>query len=119
MKRSKIYTMTVVSGDPGSRDPKTRLRARCWGYYFNRKDAEEAIMQNATDMSECDYYHFAVLGELGEGPMPHQEELQWYEFQWNWYVAPRADGVRVPEFVETIKISKPSQYEQILFAGLS
>ena len=121
-KPKKIFTMTVVSGDPNAdlRDNKNRLRARCWGYYFNRKDAAWAIENNATDMSELDYYHFAVLSEMGEGPMPFGKEVQWYEFHWDHDPAEMNDNdVIWPVLVAVTKISKPPQYEQVLFGGLS
>ena len=120
-KPTKIFTMTVVSGDPEAPldQNEKRLRCRCWGYYFSRKTAAEAIEGNWTDMSELGYYRYGVLGSLGEGPLPSQKELQWYEFVWNWDVPPREhDGIVIPEFVEAKKIDKPEKYQQILFGGL-
>lgn len=119
MRLKKIFTITVVNGDPYKREVDKHLRSRCWGYYFNRKDSEEAIQNNVTDISEMGYYKYAVLSEQGEGPLPDGEELQWYEFIWNWKVPPRKhDNLVIPEFVRTKKIKKPKMYEHILFGGL-
>jgi hypothetical protein len=125
-KPTKIFTMTVVSGDPNTSEIKNRLRCRCWGYYFNRRDAARAIENNWTDMSELDYYHYAVLSELKEGPMPSQKELQWYEFNW-WHEEdyhlsepPRdKNGVFWPHLQAVTKIEKPEKYQNMLFGGLS
>jgi hypothetical protein len=106
----KIFTMTVVSGDPNERDVEKRLRSRCWGYYFDQKEAEEAIEGNETDMSECGYYRYAVLTELGEGPCAIGDELQWYEFRWKW-----TEGESWPELLSVDKIDRPAQYEGIMF----
>lgn len=119
--RKYIYTVTVVNGDPNERDTEKRLRSRCWGYHFKKADAEYVIDNNATDISELGYYRYGVLSRIGEGPMPSiMDEVQWYEFIWNWNVAPREhDGIVIPEFVEAKPIKKPEMYQQILFAGLS
>ena len=112
--------MVCVSGDPEEwKSLEKRLRSRCWGYYVKRRDAASVIECNGTDMSELGYYRYAVLTKLGEGPMAISEELQWYEFIWNWNVNPRADGVVIPEFVEAKKINKPGKYQNILFGDLS
>ena len=117
---TKIFTMTVVSGDPAVplNQNEKRLRCRCWGYYFDRRTAAKAIENNWTDMSEMGYYRYGVLASLGEGPLPSQKELQWYEFVWDWNVSPReTDGIVIPEFVEARKIDKPEKYQQVLFGG--
>jgi hypothetical protein len=103
--------MTVVNGDPEERDLEKRLRSRCWGYYFKRKDAEYMIDNNATDISEMGYYQYAVLASVGEGPLAIGDELQWYEMIWNWNVPPRKhDGIVIPKFIEAKKITKPEMF---------
>jgi hypothetical protein len=117
----RIYTVTVLSGDPyAPKDkPEDRLRTRCWGYYFNRADAERAIEHNETDISELNYYQYGLLSSLGEGMMAIPDQLQWYRFVWNYDVPPRAhDGVLIPEYMGAEKIDKPSIYDNILFGGL-
>ena len=117
----RIYTITVVNGDPYAPldNSQDRLRTRCWGYYFNRADAEHVIEHNETDISELNYYQYGLLSSLGEGPMTIPDELQWYRFLWNYDVPPRPhDGMIVPEFMGAEKIDKPSIYNHIIFGGL-
>jgi hypothetical protein len=107
-----IYLVTVLYGDPYKANAKgTRpdLRVRNWGYYTDRASAQQVIEENQTDISECGYYQYAVLTSIEEGPLAIGEELQWYEFVWEW--EPR-------RFVEAKKIEKPTMYQQIAFAGL-
>lgn len=125
---NKIFTITCVSGDPGAEeraietnDPnwahqkmKYRMRSRCWGYYFDRADAEHVIEHNETDISELGYYQYAVLTELGEGPLANQHELQWYEF--HWVTNDHPSGWR--QLTSVTKIEKPLKYAQYMFGGL-
>ena len=117
----KIYTISVINGDPHAdeRPGPSRFRVRCWGYYFNQKDAAHVIEHNETDISELCYYQYGLLAKLGEGPLAIADELQWYEFIWNFDTEPRAfDGMKVPEFVEARKIERPKMYEGYAFGGL-
>ena len=122
MRRSRkyIYTITVVSGNPNEREPEKRMRSTNWGYYFKKEDAELVIKNNLTDISELGYYRYGVLSRVGEGPMPSiMEEIQWYEFTWNWDVPPREhDGIVIPEYTGVMEIQKPKVYEGIWFATL-
>jgi hypothetical protein len=116
-----IYTITVVNGNPNANrdDQENRLRSRCWGYYFNRADAQQVIEENQTDISELGYYRYGVLSALPEGPLAIGEELQWYEFIWNYNVPPREhDGIVIPDFVEARKIDKPPMYDHFMFGTL-
>lgn len=114
--QNSIFTMTVISGELAQKDPSKRLRSRCWGYYFSLVDADYDFRMNATDMSEHGYYRYGVLGELREGPGTVTDEIQWYEFIWEW----PADGTveRTPKFVEAKLIDKPEIYQQLLFGGM-
>lgn len=117
----RIFTITVVNGNPyaAKEDDRNRLRTRCWGYYFNRADAEHVIEHNETDISELNYYEYGVLASVGEGPLAFPDELQWYRFLWNYDVPTRKhDGIVIPEFMGVDKIIKPSIYEHIFFGGL-
>jgi hypothetical protein len=115
---NKIFTITVVNGNPHLPYADERLRVRSWGYYFNQEDAAQVLEHNETDISELGYYQFGLLAALGEGPMALGEELQWYEFIWNYDTTPRKhDGMKVPEFVEAKKIQRPPQYEGYAFGG--
>ena len=96
-----------------------KFRSSGSGYYFDFKDAEKAVTNNWGDMSELGYYKYAVICKVGEGPMGCGDEVQWYQFVWNFDVAPREyDGVVIPAFVEAKKIDKPEMYERIFFATL-
>lgn len=121
LKDPTIFTFTVVSGDPFKLNDKghPEMRTRTWGYYVDRIDAEHAIENNETDMSELGYYRYAVLCEVGEGPLPTTVELQWYEFIWDRDTKPREhDGMKVPELVAVDKIEKPEKYGHFMFGGL-
>jgi len=85
-----IYTITVLSTDKAYRD-------HYWGYYFKEEDARKVIEGNLTDISECDYYHYAVLSKRGEGPLAIPEPIQWYEFIWDNGKFVRANKISVPE----------------------
>jgi hypothetical protein len=91
-----VYTITVFSGDP------TKFRIRDWGYYFKQEDAARVIEDNETDISELDYYHFALLAAKGEGPAAIGEPIQWYEFKWNGDTFLRADKVECPEIYDHV-----------------
>lgn len=111
-KESKrvIYTVTTISGDPNNKEDD-RLRSRCWGYYFNRVDAEQCIENNHFDIAELGYYQYAVLSVLEEGPISFGDELQWYEFY-------RDDMGSGDAFFNARKIEKPQIYTQHIFGTL-
>jgi hypothetical protein len=102
-KRTGVYTITVMSAKPFTKG----FRIREWGYYFKRADAAQVIEHNLTDISELDYYHFAVLSFTGEGPLAIPESLQWYEFEW----ANSSEGVM--RFIQAKKIDRPEQFKHI------
>ena len=115
-KPKEIYTVTVVSGDPNSREKETSLRSRCWGYYFNRKTAVQAVKENWTDISECGYYRYALVAAVGEGMLTVPERTIWYEFFWNHQ---ETGDSNFPKLVEVKQIEKPEIYQPLLFGGLS
>jgi hypothetical protein len=117
-ENNKIFTITVIYGNPRLPYADERMRVRSWGYYFKQEDAAHVIEHNETDISELGYYQYGLLAELGEGPLALADELQWYEFIWNYDTEPRKhDGMKVPEFVEARKIERPPQYEGYCFGG--
>lgn len=73
---ARVYTITVMSGNPFGTDENNKFRTRNWGYYFNEADAREVIENNLTDISEIDYYHYALLGSKTEGPLAITEPIQ-------------------------------------------
>src|ERR1700733_14341708 len=101
----RVYTITVLS------DVGRKFRIREWGYFFAETDARKVIETNQTDISECDYYHYAVLCAQGEGPIAPPEPIQWYEFIWTGDEFLRADKVERPEaykhhFMDVVKNSE-------------
>lgn len=94
-----IFTVSVYSDEPS--------RHHCWGYYFDRKAAEECIAENWTDIFELGYYSHALLAAVGEGPMGDVEELQWYR-------AIYADR----NFMGVAKVDKPAKFEYYSCGGV-
>jgi hypothetical protein len=99
---SVVYTITVLSNTPCTK----QFRIREWGYYFDRASAAKVIEENQTDISELDYYHYAVLSAKGEGPLAIPEALQWYEFIW-------AGTDNADNFVTARKIERPEKYRHL------
>lgn len=99
-----VYTITVFSDQRIPTALSRKFRWRDWGYYFEEKDARDVIENNLTDISELDYYHFALLAKKGEGPLAIGEPIQWYEFVWD---EKRSKLLRVD------KIECPEQYKQL------
>jgi hypothetical protein len=67
-----IYLISVLTDDG--------IKYRVWGYYHDRAVAEDCIVNNRSDLCEF-YYHYAILSEVGEGPLAVPENQQWYEFR--------------------------------------
>lgn len=112
-----IYTVTVLSGNPAVKDS---MRSVCWGYYFDSETAEESIYGNWTDMSEIDYYHYAVISSLEPGVAAIPTEIQWFEFEWDHDRPAKKNGEpRHSKFIGAKKITKPEKYSQWGFGCLS
>lgn len=73
-EKQSIFTITTLKDDLPS-------RARCVGFYFSHKDAEEVIINNACDIFEEGYYPYCVIEELREGIYFFPRNETWYE--WN------------------------------------
>jgi hypothetical protein len=69
-----IYLISVLS--------RNGERYRVWGYYRDIETARECVLENWSDISELDYYHYGVISQMGEGPLACPEEQEWYEFEW-------------------------------------
>ena len=52
---------------------------RCWGFYKDRHDAEEALHNNMTDLWEG-IYHFAVMEEYYEGICAYGHNRQFFMY---------------------------------------
>ena len=58
-----------------------RTDSRCWGWYFDVKDAIEGIKENVTDIAEDGFYEYAVIEKVPEGIIPvRTTEVQWYHY---------------------------------------
>jgi hypothetical protein len=112
LKPSVVYTIHVLSGDPENRIKDFSFRSRNWGFYFKQEDAAHVIEHNETDISELDYYHYAVLSAKGEGPLAIAETIQWYEFVWASHLDP---SILLRLFLEARKIDCPEQYKNLVF----
>ena len=71
---SKIYTITSISlSEKGE-----MTHDRCWGFFFDFNDAEQAVLSNDGDLYECSY-NFVVIEEISEGIMSFSDRGEtWY-----------------------------------------
>lgn len=107
MTDNKIYTITCLS----YRDERTDTR--CWGWYLNFEDAKAAVLANATDMFELQYYEYAVIEEVSEGVIAHSTKEWWFFADYE--KVDRTQGIPDPVVSE---ISKPEQWEDIVGFGI-
>ena len=59
-KTDPIYTITTI------RSPSFG-QTRCIGFFHELEIAIEAVEDNAMDMNECGYYHYALIEKVGPG----------------------------------------------------
>jgi hypothetical protein len=52
---------------------------RCWGYLETLAEAEEALIQNVTDMHET-IYELAVIERIEAGILGQAVEISWWRF---------------------------------------
>lgn len=67
-----IFLVTVIS------EQHTRNQ-RTWGWFPTFEEAEKAVLSNATDMFECNYYNLAVIEEVESGLIAHVVQEKWYK----------------------------------------
>jgi hypothetical protein len=73
-EEQSIFTITTLQdGTPN--------KARCVGFYFKQKDAEEAVVNNTNDIFEEGYYPYCVIEEMGQGIYFFPRNEIW--FMWN------------------------------------
>ncbi len=76
--------------------------SRCWGWYEHFSDAQDATVNNVTDMNEAGYYPWIVIEEVTEGilPITRGDKQTWYFFD-------RDSGLydKLPEIPERFKRS--------------
>ena len=104
MKRKPkvIFTIEVFRKDP--RFPKGYCY-RDWGYYFRLSDAVHVIEHNETDISELNYYQYAILCSKSEGPLAIPEPIQWYKFFWK-----KKTPTKMSQFIKAKKIRCPKVF---------
>jgi hypothetical protein len=74
-KRKCIYTVTVMK----IKDNETVInRNHCWGWFSNKKDAIESVLENRSDLFECNYYNYAVVEKYCEGVPALSEKEFWF-----------------------------------------
>ena len=73
-ENQSIFTITTLK----DRIPN---KARCVGFYFKQKDAEEAVINNTNDIFEEGYYPYCVIEEVQEGIYFFPRNEIWYK--WN------------------------------------
>jgi hypothetical protein len=99
-----IYTVTCIKYEPH--------RSRCWGYFVDVRDAERAVLSNATDMFELGWYDHAVIEKVPEGICRYCEAVSWYFAD---YSARDADDVGPT----VTKIERPEWAAQTCNWGMS
>lgn len=52
---------------------------RCFGYYIEKEDAEEALRLNSCDMHET-MYDYAVIEKVEPGIHPYAEITGWFQY---------------------------------------
>lgn len=62
---NSIYTVTVFEKIPSKEDFSIG-DSRCWGFFYNRDDATNALIENTTDMFETSYW-YGVIEEYTPG----------------------------------------------------
>lgn len=68
---SHIYTVTAITEDGEI--------SRCFGFFFEPKMAQDAVLTNRCDIQEC-RYKYVVIEKHGWDIHSISEQIQWY----NW-----------------------------------
>lgn len=112
MENDTIYFVTVFYVDKAKLNspcnkPGEKLykRLRCWGWYKDKKIAEQAIKKNWTDMYEVGYYNLAMIEPMSEGicSRPRFEE-KWFSVD---YLGNNSDYA-------ITEIEKPKRFKNIV-----
>lgn len=105
-----IFLVTVMKPVDWDKVPDKHMRRdRTWGWFFKFEDAERAVLANATDMFEANYYNYAVIEEVAEGLTWPAKIRGWY------YAAYEADDAMNPK---VSKIDEPAWAERIVNWGI-
>lgn len=77
MTEVPIYTISVFTLGDGTN--RTFERDRTWGFYYDFDTAEEAVLNNWTDMFECGYYDYAVINRVYPSCLATNDESFFYK----------------------------------------
>ena len=91
-----IYTITTIRGS-------LEGGQRCVGFYHEVENAIRAVEDNAMDINELGYYHYAVVEKVNIGIYNFEMEEIW--FKWH-----PAKGY--------LKIDKPENFKRIVAFGM-
>lgn len=100
-----VDTLRNIKDKPEGWESHLYKRVRCWGWFKDKKDAEQCIKQNWTDIYECGYYNVALIETIGEGPCARCNSDSWYSVN---YVDPENNEYDVK------KIDKPKIFKSIV-----
>jgi len=91
-----IYTVTCIGeSDNGN------IRKRVWGWYASYYEAEEAAIENITNMNEAGWYPWIVIEQVREGILP----ITNHDCQ-TWFLFEHEDG-------KYHKIDRPKQFDDL------
>lgn len=98
-QRFWFVTMIETETDDSTPDVNTKDH-RCWGFCTSFEEAEQAVLQNVTDIHE-EWYQWAVIEEYGPG-VPTLSAIgaeRWYH--WNELYS-RYHEVKQPDWAKNI-----------------
>lgn len=91
-----VFLITVMSLK------SRRTTQRTWGWFTTLAAAKKAVLSNATDMFECNYYDFAVIEEMPREIMPMAKQELWFYADYTdcedgKFPKPKVSSVKKPE----------------------
>lgn len=104
-KAAPIFLVTVMKPVEWDKVPEKHMRRdRTWAWFSKFEDAEEAVLRNAADMFEENYYNYAVIEEVEEGFTWPAKVRGWYfaEYEKDTEARPKVSKVSAPEWSESI-----------------
>jgi len=100
-----IFLVTVLSD-------KKIDRQRTWGWFTTLGEAKRAILSNAIDMFECNYYNLAVIEEMPSGMIPCAKKEIWFQAEY----PPHA--LKPSSKLNVFEIEKPNKFEHVVNFGI-
>lgn len=105
-----VFVMGVLKGFSPENNNKNNS-SRAWGIYKHFKDAEEAILNNYTDIFEH-FYNYAVIEEIPVIDFSNTKQNYFYTINEWWYEATYDPNDY--EKIEIKKIQKPEHLKQFV-----